>query len=549
MPTESGMGKSKRPKGISRRDFVKTGVAAGIGAQTLPALAQSGQSDSTVPVEWDHSADVIIAGAGTAGLSAAIEALDHGASVIAVEENYDCGGHGMVSGGRVNLGGGTSRQRAHGIEDSADAVYRDCLHHEPLVSRYADRELARVYADLSAETFEWMIENGVVFQDEILGADSRNGRTLQWPVYEELITSYPTRHGSGLLRALEKSARAKGAQILLLHKMRDLIQDPESGRVIGFTALHEGNTVYLRGTGGVILATGGHTSNVNFRRMFDPRLTEEYQVAGEPYSAQTADGELAAMAIGASLWGTASQTMEAGVWISKTAHIGCRWGYSSLWWQPDSPIFDKVRASGLSDVNWQNAILVKQNGRRFHDETDGGHDFYAAALSYSGDPEKNGGGPIWAIFDADAVARQEWDPTPPNVDPDGYFFSADTIAELAARIDNPYQTIPMSGAELERTVERYNSFVDSGVDEDFGKRSPRYKIQTPPFHAAWSTPILHDSLCGLRVDTRCRVMTMRGEVIDGLYAAGESMGGFPQHGLGRCALFGRVAGRDAANNA
>ena len=181
---------------------------------------------------------------------------------------------------------------------------------------------------------------------------------------------------------------------------------------------------------------------------------------------------------------------------------------------------------------------------------DGGHDFFAAALSYSGDPnKKNGGGPIWAIFDADAVARQEWDPTPPNVDPDGYYFSAGTIAELAAKIDNPYQTIAMPGAELQRTVERYNSFVDSGVDEDFGKRNPRYKIQRPPFHAAWSTPILHDSLCGLRVDTRCRVMTMRGEAIEGLYAAGESMGGFPQHGLGRCALFGRVAGKDAANSA
>ena len=525
-------------------------MAAGIASQALPALGQSADCEPVAEINWDYSADVIIAGAGTAGLSAAIEALDHGASVIIVEENHDCGGHGMVSGGRVNLGGGTSRQRAHGIEDSADAIYEDWLRHEPLVTRYADRELARVYADLSAETFEWMIENGVQFEDEVAGADSRNGRTLQWPVYEELITSYPTRRGSGLLRALEKSARDKGARILLLHKMRDLIRHPDSGRVLGFTAVHEDRLLHIQGSKGVILATGGHTSNVHFRRMFDPRLTKEYQVAGEPYSAQTADGELAAMAIGASLWGAASQTMLAGVWISKTAHIGCQWGYSSLWWQPDSPIFDRVRASGLSNVDWQNVILVKQNGRRFHDEMDGGHDFFAAAMSWSGDPDKkNGGGPIWAIFDANAVARQEWDPTPPNVDPAGYFFSADSLAELAAQIDNPYQTIPMPGTTLEASVARYNSFVDSGVDEDFGKRNPRYRIETPPFYAAWSTPILHDSLCGLRVDTRCRVLDMRGEVIAGLYTAGESMGGFPQHGLGRCALFGRVAGRDAATSA
>ena len=156
---------------------------------------------------------------------------------------------------------------------------------------------------------------------------------------------------------------------------------------------------------------------------------------------------------------------------------------------------------------------------------------------------------MWASCDADAVARQRWDPTPPNVDPEGYFFTADTLAELAGKIDNPYQTLNMQGDVLQETVARYNSFVDSGVDEDFGKRRPRYKIQKPPFYAAWSTPILHDSLCGLRVDTRCRVIDMDEEVIGGLYCVGEAMGGFPQHGLGRCSLFGRVAGRDAASSA
>ena len=533
---------------ISRRDFVRTGATAGLGTTALAGLAgcELGEQD------WTLEADVVIAGAGISGLSAAIEALDHGASVIIVEANYDCGGHGMVSGGRVNLGGGTSRQKRHGIEDSADAVFDWWVRHDDLQARFTDRDLTRVYADLSAETFEWMVENGVTFRDEAIGPDQdqRSGRTVQWPVYEELVTSFPTRLGSGLARGLEKSARAKGAEILLLHSMTDLVQDPSTKQVIGLVADNEGQTVRIRANNGVILATGGHTNNVAFRRMFDPRLTEEYQTAGDPYSAQTADGEIAAMKLGAALWGTASQTMEAGNTISKTAHIGCRWGYSSLWWQPDSPVFDKARASGLTRVRWQNVILVKQNGHRFHDEEDSGHDFFAACLSYSGDPnKKNGGGPIWAIFDADAVARQRWDPTPPNVDPEGYFFTGDTLAELAGKIDNPYQTLNMQGDVLQETVARYNSFVDSGVDEDFGKRRPRYKIQKPPFYAAWSTPILHDSLCGLRVDTRCRVIDIDEEVIGGLYCVGEAMGGFPQHGLGRCSLFGRVAGRDAASSA
>ena len=106
----------------------------------------------------------------------------------------------------------------------------------------------------------------------------------------------------------------------------------------------------------------------------------------------------------------------------------------------------------------------------------------------------NGGGPIWAIFDADAVEREKWEPKPPFVDIEsGFFFSADTLAELAAKILMKYQRVPMPPANLEETVARYNSFVDSGRDADFGKPTPRYKIAKPPFYAAWSTPVMHDT--------------------------------------------------------
>ncbi len=107
---------------ISRRDFVRTGATAGLGAPAVAGIPGHGL-DERSSQEWGYSVDVVIAGAGTSGLSAAIEARDHGASVIIVEANDDCGGHGIVSGGRVNLGGGTSRQRRQGVEDSADAVF------------------------------------------------------------------------------------------------------------------------------------------------------------------------------------------------------------------------------------------------------------------------------------------------------------------------------------------------------------------------------------------------------------------------------------------
>ena len=202
---------------------------------------------------------------------------------------------------------------------------------------------------------------------------------------------------------------------------------------------------------------------------------------------------------------------------------------------------------GSPELNWANAILVNQAGRRFWDETASDYNFIAAAMAYSGDSSKlNGGGPIWAIFDADAVERQEWDPTPPNVNPDGYFFSADTIPELAGRIVNPFQSKPMPAAGLQETVARYNSFVDAEADSDFGKPAPLYKIQTPPLYAAWSTPLLHDSYTGLRTNANAQVMDVHGQVIPGLYCSGECQGGFNQHGLGRSVVFGRIAGRHAA---
>ena len=547
------MGKSTRKDArVSRRAFIRRSATAGVGAT---ALAGAGAPRAEAQNFWDLRADLVTIGAGTAGLAAAVSALDRGASVIMVEENVDIGGHGICSGGQVHLGGGTSNQRKHGVEDSADQVFLDWVRHDHMQSRYSDRDLVRAFADENAATFEFLIENGVQFQDHLTGPSQasqvpRQQRTVQWPVASERVTHHETRVGSGLVRALEKSARAKGVQVLLRHKMTSIVREgPAGGRVLGITATHDGRTVNIAANKGVLVATGGSTSNVTLRRTFDPRLTEEYQVAGEPWSRQSGDGELAAMAVGASLWGTANQTVEEGIAISKTRHIGCQWGYSSLIWQPDSRIFDLARASGLSVTDWQDVILVNQLGRRFWSETDARYDFFAAAMAYTGDESKrNGGGPIWAIFDQDAVDREEWVPRPPNVDPDGFFFSADTIGELAGAIANPHQAQPMSPAALEETVARYNGFVDAGEDADFGKRNPRYKIQTPPFYAAWSTPILHDSLTGLRTNTKAQVVDIRGDVIPGLYCAGESQGGFAQHGLGRCLVFGRIAGRDAAMN-
>src|SRR5687768_7326494 len=111
---------SKGRKRISRRDFVeRAGIAAAAfaGANAMAGLDAHAQRSAApaIPARWDLEADVVVLGAGACGLPAAIRAADHGASVIVIEANYDIGGHGIINGGQVPLGGGTSAQKKHGI--------------------------------------------------------------------------------------------------------------------------------------------------------------------------------------------------------------------------------------------------------------------------------------------------------------------------------------------------------------------------------------------------------------------------------------------------
>jgi succinate dehydrogenase/fumarate reductase flavoprotein subunit len=128
----------------------------------------------------------------------------------------------------------------------------------------------------------------------------------------------------------------------------------------------------------------------------------------------------------------------------------------------------------------------------------------------------------------------------------GFFFTANSISELASKIVMKYQRVPMPPRILEETIARYNSFVDAGKDADFGKPTPKYKIAKPPFYAGWATPVLHDTRAGLRINAKCEVQDLNGQVIPGLYCGGESAGGFSQHGLARAICQGHIAGKNAA---
>jgi len=554
-------------------------------------------STGAFPTEWHREADVVVVGSGATGMPAAIVAREAGASVIVVEAEPHIGGHAITSGGNLPLGGGTSYQKKYGIADSPDLFFHDLTDWSVVETngfppyRYNDREIIRAFADHSVPAFEWLLAHGVKVIDR---PPNKVGheigvsvlRTMQidvadWPMVHTGGPADPgddeIRAGAGLMRPLEAAARRAGVDILLEHRMTEIHREAaKSGRVLGIAVDARGEKLNIRAHRAVIVATGGSTGNVNFRRMFDPRLTEEYcGLAGMPWSDQDASGELAAMDIGASLWGAFNYTGEFGSGITKPGAIGCQYGYVNVRWHPGSEVFDKARAIGLPVKDWQDVILVNMLGKRFYDET-AGHfnyntyqstnpyepysylnaknqkydpsNFINAALAGIGD-DHNGGGPIWAIFDADACAREKWIPRPPHVDVDaGFLFTAGSIEELAGKIKMKYQRVPMPPQNLAATVTRYNSFVDAGKDADFGKPKPLYKIAKPPFYAAWATPVIHDTRAGLRINARCQVVDTNGEIIAGLYCGGESAGGFSMHGLPRAICQGFIAGRNAVGD-
>ncbi len=546
------------------------------------------------PTVWGREADVVVVGSGATGLPAAIVAREAGASVIVVEAEPHIGGHAITSGGNLPLGGGTSYQKKYGVDDSPDLFFRDLTDWSVVETngfppyRYNDREIIRAFADNSVAAFEFLLAHGVKVIDR---PPNKVGheigvsvlRTMQisvedWPMVHTGGPADPgddeIRAGAGLMRPLHAAALDAGVEILLEHRMTALHREAaNSGRVLGIAVDHNGAKLNIGAHKAVIIATGGSTGNVNFRRMFDPRLTEEYcGLAGMPWSDQDASGELAAIAIGASLWGLFNYTGEFGSGITKPGAIGCQYGYVNVRWHPGSEVFDKARAIGLAVKDWQDVILVNMLGKRFYDET-AGHfnyntyqstdpyepysylnaknvkydpsNFINAALAGIGDGH-NGGGPIWAIFDTDAAAREKWIAKPPHVDVDaGFFFTAGSIEELAGKIKMKYQRVPMPPQNLAAAVARYNSFVEAGNDSDFGKPKPLYKIAKPPFHAAWATPVIHDTRAGLRINACCQVVDMNGEVIPGLYCGGESAGGFSMHGLPRAICQGFIAGRNS----
>lgn len=174
---------------ISRRGFLAGSALSGL----MLGMPVAQAKESALPTKWDFEADVIVIGAGAVGLPAAIGARDAGLSVLVVDTNYDIGGHAIVSGGNVPLGGGTSFQKKYGIKDDPETLFKDLTDWSVVESggapeyRYNDRAVQHALAQNEAQTFEFLLANGVKFVDK---APDNSGAHAGASVRAVNITAY-----------------------------------------------------------------------------------------------------------------------------------------------------------------------------------------------------------------------------------------------------------------------------------------------------------------------------------------------------------------------
>jgi len=432
--------------------------------------------------------DVIVIGAGSAGLPLAIRAAERGGQVLQVEADYRIGGTLHWSSGQISAAG-TRLQRSQGIEDSPDEHFRDA---QRIAHGRIDPVVLRLFVDQAAATIDWLMD---------LGFAPAPGT----PVAGEAHEAYSTRRylwgankGLSILEALrpthDRLVRDGRIDLRLQTRMTRLLTDAR-GAVSGVRASTPNGEVEFLGKN-IVLASGGYAANPELWK----KLTPAYPLCSHANPYSRGDGIVAASELGAPVDGSDKFLCTfAGVLEDpRDPRSGA--------FLPLSPGARKV---------WE--IFVDQRGRRFMQEDHPSIDYRERALLRQPGTRMN------IVFDhaiLQNAATITLDPTAAYRARFGRhpaFVKAKTLAELARKLGMP-------AANLRRSVRDYNAAVAARIDSQQGKQFLIRPIEKPPFYAIKAQGLTVLSPAGLKVDRKLRVIGGNGRPIRNLYAAGEVLG-------------------------
>ena len=527
--------------------IIEAATAALKQAGLEPSDLVSKNTSTTKAKDIEETVDVVVVGAGGAGMTAAITATDAGKKVIVVESQPIAGGNSVRSTGGMNAAKTPYQDKnefkeAAGVEKTLATAAEKFADNETITALAAtvksqwdayqanpqgyfdspelmaldtmiggkgknDPELVKILTQNSAGAIEWLASIGAELKS-VGAAGGASVKRIHRPVDENGKTAAV---GAYIVPILEKNVHDAGVEVITDTTAKKLLT--ENGKVVGVEAEgKDGNKVVIHAKS-VIMATGGFGAN--------HEMVEKYKPELKGFATTNADGAQGQGIDMATAVGAATVDMDQ-IQIHPTVHID-EDGNAHL-------ITEGVRGDG--------AILVNKEGKRFFDEVQTRDKVSAAEIQQTD-------GEAWLILDQKMVDGAAVYQGYVN---SGYAKTGKTIEELAKNIN-------VDPATLAETMKNWAEIYANKADPEFGRTSfsAENALNQAPYYAILVKPGIHHTMGGLKINTNTEVLNEKGEVISGLFAAGEVTGGI--HGANRLGgtavtdiiVFGQIAGENAAN--
>ena len=495
--------------------------------------------DSTV------DADVVVVGAGGAGMTAAITAAAEGKSVVILESQSMVGGNSVRATGGMNAGktvyqdenefgesAGVEKTLKTAAEKYADnetitalaktvseqwAAYQadptgyfdsvELMELDTMIGGKGinDPELVETLCANSADAIDWLDEHGITLHN-VSSFGGASVKRIHRPVNAEGKT---VSVGSYMIPLLQENCEKAGVKMMLDTTATEILTDA-NGAAVGVKATGASGETVTVNAKAVVLATGGFGANLDMVVKYKPEL-KGFMTTNAP--GIQGQGIEMAQAIGA-----ATVDMDQ-IQIHPTVEANTA-----------ALITEGLRGDG--------AILINEEGQRFIDEVGTRDVVSAAEIAQTGSYS-------WLVVDqamADASSVIQ------GYIKKGYTVTGATYEELG-------EAMGVDAAAFAETMEKWNGYVEAKNDPDFGRTSFANPLNTAPYYAVKVTAGVHHTMGGLKINANTEVLNEKGEVIPGLFAAGEVTGGV--HGANRLGgnavadftVFGRIAGAAASDYA